>query len=134
VEAEKKQFKHIHEVVGVMKSAGIVAKYWGKNAHITSTIERDKDGRIVLLPGDLQRLSSMARDHVNFNASMTSDVLTGVEKLDKAFVFQDVNDPDKEVGMVTRYSVTCCTIMCTCPMVTRYLLKFINALRFLMLK
>jgi hypothetical protein len=43
----------------------------------------------------------MAKDHVNFNASMTSDVLTGVEKLDKAVAFQDVTDPNKDAGTVT---------------------------------
>lgn len=100
VEAEKKWFKHIQEVVSVMKSAGIVTKYWGKNAHI-SNIERDKDNRIVILPGELQKLSSMARDHVNFNASMTSNVLTGVVKLDKYFSFQDAANPDKEAGQVS---------------------------------
>lgn len=102
IEAERSMFEHIHEVIAVMKSSGIVKKYWGKNAHITP-IERAKEdvNRIVILPGDLQRLSSMARDHVNFNASMCSNVLTGVEKLDKSFTFHDATDPNREAGTVT---------------------------------
>ena len=40
IEAETKYFDHIHEVVNVMKSAGLFKKYWGKNAHL-SNIERD---------------------------------------------------------------------------------------------
>jgi hypothetical protein len=132
VEAEKKWFKHIQEVVSVMKSAGIVAKYWGKNAHI-SNIERDKDNRIVTLPGELQKLSSMARDHVNFNASMTSNILTGVVKLDKFFVFQDAADPNKAARQVSLRHL-CFITTSTCQMDIRFLLSSTSVLPCLMLK
>jgi hypothetical protein len=43
----------------------------------------------------------MAREHVNFNATMTSNVLTEIEDLNKSFPFRDTADPDKVAGKVT---------------------------------
>jgi hypothetical protein len=100
VEAERKDFAHIHSVVEVMKSAGIVAKYWGRNAHM-SNILHDKNGKVTLLPGELSALSTMAREHVNFQGSFTSHVLSGIDNLNKSFEYRNANEPDRVEGEVT---------------------------------
>ena len=101
LEMEVAAMEHVHEVVNVMKAAGIVRKYWGKNAHLTNIIVKDSNNRIVLQAGELKALSAMARDHVNFQASMTSDVLSGVEDLDKSFTFNDVTNQERAAGQAT---------------------------------
>jgi hypothetical protein len=100
IEEEMKEADYIHTVVDAMKNSGIVMKYWGKNLHL-SNILRDKRGQVALLPGELQKLYGMAREHVNFNATMTSNVLIGIEDLDKTFQFRDAADPDKVAGEVS---------------------------------
>jgi hypothetical protein len=84
----------------VMKNAGIVEKYWGRNAHL-SNILHNKNGKVTLLPGKLVALSAMDREHVNFQASMTSNVLSGVDSLNKSFEYRSASDLDKVEGEVT---------------------------------
>jgi hypothetical protein len=100
IESELKEADYIHTVVDAMKNSGIVRKYWGKNLHL-SNILRDKRGQVALLPGELQKLYGMARGHVNFNATMTSNVLIGIEDLNKSYSFRDAADPDKVAGEVS---------------------------------
>jgi hypothetical protein len=100
LEAERKDFAHIHSVVDVMKNAGVVEKYWGRNAHL-SNILHDKNGKVTLLPGELVALSAMAREHVNFQGSMTSNVLSGIDNLNKSFEYRSAADPERVEGEIT---------------------------------
>lgn len=100
VEVESQNSQHVHEVVTAMKNSGLVKKYWGRNAHLSNII-RDKNSCVQLTPSELTNLVEMARDHVNFQASMQSNVLTGTTSLDKEFLFYDAVDKTKVAGRVS---------------------------------
>jgi hypothetical protein len=91
---------HVHEVVTAMKQTGILKKYWGKNAHLSNIVKNDI-GQVKLSPKETKNLCQLARDHVNYQASMLNEILEGVTDLDREFDFYKASDPTQVAGRIS---------------------------------
>ena len=100
-EVESRHVKWLHEVVDAIKQSGILEKYWGKNAMLSNVIRDEETGYVKLTPKEVKNMCKLAKDHVNYQASMLSDVLEGVEDLDKRVAFASVSDGNQTAGRLS---------------------------------
>ena len=76
VECESSQAENLKTLISVAKDRGIWEKWWGTHAHISEVLN------FKAAPGEVKNMVSYAQHHTNYQASMTSDLLSGITNLE----------------------------------------------------
>ena len=96
VECDKDNVEQIKYLTQLASDQGLFTKYWGKKAKAAILDDKGDEAKL-----NLNNLISIAKRHVNYEASMTYTGLVGVMNLDKEVEIKSVTDPTATVGTIS---------------------------------
>jgi hypothetical protein len=96
VECDKGHVALLKCLTQIAVDQGLFTKYWGKKAKPAILDDKGDEAKL-----NLHNLISMAKKHVNYEASMTYTGLVGIMHLDKEVAIKSVTDPTVTVGTLT---------------------------------
>jgi hypothetical protein len=99
VECDSRFAKDIQRLMHYAKEMGLVAKFWGRHAHVSEVVDT------LSSPSNIRRLVQVAQCHTSYKCLMILEDIFGTVDLDGSAALKD-KETGQEIG-----SYSLCTIL-----------------------